>query len=67
MKVSIYYAIDSGLTRLMTTTVHSGLFLYSNDDPDSFRRTCVDLVYKEISENGKIPVGKITILNVFIA
>lgn len=67
MKISIYYSIDSGTTKLMTMAVSSGLSLYHSDDPDTFRRSCIDFVYKELSDNGKETVGRITILNVFVA
>lgn len=67
MFISIYYSIDSGTSKVMTIKVSSGLSLYHNDDPETLRRTCVDLIYGALSDNGRIKVGKITILNVFIA
>jgi hypothetical protein len=64
MNVSIYYAVDSGITKVLDTQLPSGTVLYHIDEPDIFRIFCTDLVYRKISDNGHLKVGKITLLNV---
>jgi len=67
MKFSIYYSIDDGITKMLVVPASNELSLYHIDDPDVFRRSCVHIVYTELTNNRQFPVGKITIVHVALS
>jgi len=56
MYISIYYALDGGTTKFLSAEVKPDTTLFHIDDPDTFRRTCVDIVAAHTSYSGKVTI-----------
>jgi hypothetical protein len=60
--LKVYYNVDGGTTQFVEVKIQLGTTIYHIDE-DCTKHVILDAVYRVISDSGKNPVGKITIIH----